>query len=178
MPSLLTTTFFPSDLQVLEFDTFRDITIVNPSGQPVLMRWLLVRSAIPNQPHQWSIRWDINQSVEPSKPLTVNLVELAKNQFRGREKEWYGSQQGNYVQHLKEKDKQEIFQHKRYKTFLKRDGTEHRQVVEDIGKYTTTFTCLAEVSYLFLHSHSERKSTPDCVGFLKHLAPADKAIIH
>jgi hypothetical protein len=146
---------------------------VNPSGQSVLLKSLFVRSQIADQTLQWSFRWDLNASVEPNKPSTTNLVELAKIQFRGREKEWFGLHQGNYAQHLKDADKQEIFRHRKYKefvpTFLKKEGTEHRQVMEDIGNNVTSFPCVAEIEILFLQSHRKRKPSVECIGFIKHL---------
>jgi predicted nucleic acid-binding Zn ribbon protein len=166
--------YWPPDPLVLDFDTFNDITIVNPSNQFLLVKHLLVRAAYPGQREFLTPRWDINQTIDPSKSGSPKLPDIANMRFRGFEKAFYGNPPGPYAQDLSDKDKTEIFAYRRHQdyapAFLKSEGVEHRHLRADIGSRITTFSCTAELGYVFLQSQLERTLSIPCIGVIRQRA--------
>jgi hypothetical protein len=163
----------PPDLVVLDFDAFEYLTMVNPSNQPVLAKYFYIRSLNAGQADQWTVRWDINESIDAGKSLAVHLAKLAEKQFKGPPSDnIFGRQQGAYAQNLTEDVRREFLSYRRNKefvpAFLKDGGTEHQHVKEDIGTHISTFSCAAEMSYMFLQRQTERKNSIACIGIIKH----------
>jgi hypothetical protein len=163
---------WPADIVVLDYDTFGDLSMVNPTSQNVLVKYLYVRSGIPDHPFQWDVRWDINSVIEPKRPLKIRLPTLAAEQFRGESKSIFGNSQGKYAQGLNKTDEKAVLQYERndkyVPAFLSSQGVEYRQVKDDIGPQITSFPCKAQLNYVFLDNQTERTMEISCIAVVKH----------
>jgi hypothetical protein len=165
--------YLPAAMIAIDFDVFGSISLVNPSAQHALIKDFYIQSEIPGTKFQYSLRWDINKSIDPNTTFATDLVRLSKQQFKDEAKGRFGAYQGSYARSLDGTVVQQVLHHdeitlqKYLPTFLKREGAEYRQASQYFGAALSTFPCAAQLNYRLLESQSEQTIIIPCVGVIK-----------
>jgi hypothetical protein len=151
------------EVSVANLDPFGRTVVWNVTQSPVSIHLVKITSAAPRN----DLEWDVFQTVEPNKELTLQLQQIAESSWHGLLGEMFGQKPGAYVKLDEitfEEVKKSWHTDKYVPTFLMADSEEFARAKRFLKTELQTFDCNATVTFRRLADGSSSSVDVPCKG--------------
>lgn len=160
-----------ADIQVINLDTFGTLTLFNNASTDVLVRSIEVSRT--DGDHE--LIYVIDRSIEPSKTLSLNMMEVFSNQTHGYWNRIYGHEPSDYAFDLSAKDLNDVksWDYNGYvPTFLSTQGDAYAFFKDETKSYED-LGCAGKVNYS-VYQGAKFDAPFECVAWIRKRGAAQK----
>jgi len=159
------------DIEILNMDTFGELTVFNNSPTDILIRDVLIKT----EKTGLELLYTIDRSVEPGATFSGNMIEILKRQTHGYWTDRYGNSPGNYKFNMDQKEADcaiDFYPNKYLLAFLNRNGSSHK-FFSDASRGYKDVQCTATLTYT-VHRGGVFPEPISCVAWFREYHPESK----